>query len=670
MLRKGSGMIFSPPAMLFAVCCLAAVPAAAQDIGTSNAATAAVTDAQSVPPGPTPQSETPANSGTHPISPPADHPSASPPTQSQSTTATPVLPASSDAATVPPKAPAAALSTSGQGTPPSATPAKASQAPAIASPPTPPTFADLVKSAVNALVNTESKGSQAAELRKERSAIATYYAARDYAPLWIENGKPTGAVRSIMDRLAHAGDDGLDLTGLPVPVFAGGEDKLATAEVALSAEVVAYGRQALGSRVDPQTISALIGAKPDLLDPALILAAVAAAGDDGASVLHSFNPPQKGYLALRDKLIALRSATKPLAFPPIPTGRSLRIGMRDPRVPLLRARFGLGPEPADGTSGSLYDKDIAAAVANFQTANGLPASGILTARTVAALAQPGRLENEIVANMERWRWMPRDLGQSRIDVNIPDFMATVVQDGKVVSRHKVVVGKPDTPTPIFSNTMKYLIVNPYWNVPPSIVRKEMLPRVGGNPYYLNEMGFEVFTRHGQLVVRQPPGKRNALGQIKFMFPNRYDVYLHDTPARNLFAASRRAFSHGCVRVEAPFGFAQSVLGSSWPETRLKDLIGDSERYVYLPKPLPIHIDYFTAYVDDDGRLQLRDDIYGYSHKVKIALGLEKDDGLGAEQISDESDPEPRPGKWRRTAPPTFRYGFRAEDMDPMIAGHP
>jgi murein L,D-transpeptidase YcbB/YkuD len=263
-------------------------------------------------------------------------------------------------------------------------------------------------------------------------------------------------------------------------------------------------------------------------------------------------------------------------------------------------------------------------VADFQKANGLPASGVLTARTIAVLSggQPSRLENEILANMERWRWMPRDMGESRIEVNIPDFEVSVIEDGEVVSRHRVVVGKEQTPTPIFSNRMQFLIVNPYWNVPPSILRKEMLPKLAADPNYLHRLGYEVFSRDGHLAVRQPPGERNALGRIKFMFPNDYAVYLHDTPSRALFAEEKRAFSHGCVRVDDPFQFAETVLGKGWSEARVKGLIGGKERYVFLPKPLPVHLEYFTTYVDSSGRVQLRDDIYGYSHRVKTALGLE------------------------------------------------
>jgi murein L,D-transpeptidase YcbB/YkuD len=171
--------------------------------------------------------------------------------------------------------------------------------------------------------------------------------------------------------------------------------------------------------------------------------------------------------------------------------------------------------------------------------------------------------------------------------------------------------------------MQFLIVNPSWNVPQSIIRKEMLPRLGQDPSYLQRLGYQVRRIHGLLFVRQLPGERNALGRIKFMFPNDYSVYLHDTPSRALFGAAQRAFSHGCVRVDQPFSFAEAVLGrdNGWSAERVKRMIGGGERYVYLPKPLPVHIEYFTAFVDESGRLQLRDDIYGYSNRVKTALGL-------------------------------------------------
>src|SRR5450631_2843879 len=412
--------------------------------------------------------------------------------------------------------------------------------------------------------------------RREREAVAAFYAARGFAPLWWSDGKPNAEAAPVIDRLRHAADDGLDVKGAPRGLSATSGEEIASADIALTDAVVAYGHQASGGRVDPQMISRLIGETPEVADPAVVLALVATAGAGAGDELQKFNPPQKGYAALREKLLQLRHGRTPASHDAaIPAGPVLRPGMHDPRVPLIRARLSLddSAEPAiqDIVQDLVYDTKVAAAVADFQKANGLPPSGMLTARTAAALsgAQSSHFEAEILANMERWRWMPRDLGEERIEVNIPDYEAVVIENGAVIHRTRVVVGKEATPTPIFSDTMKFLIVNPYWNVPPSILRKEMLPKAAGDPHYFSRLGYEVFTRAGHLVVRQPPGERNALGRIKFMFPNDFSVYMHDTPTRKLIASSKRAFSLGCVRVDDPFRFAETVLGKGWSEARVK-----------------------------------------------------------------------------------------------------
>ena len=468
--------------------------------------------------------------------------------------------------------------------------------------------------------------------RREREAIGAFYAARDFEPLWWSDGTPTPEAASVFERLKRASDDGLDIKGFRLAFSPSTDREIAAADIALTDAVVAYGRQASGARVEPHMISRLIGAEPEVADPAVILALVSTAGESAGETLRQFNPPQRGYLALREKLRELRHGQGIAGRDPvIPVGPVLRPGMRDPRVPLIRARLSLDGQSESqqlraNTGALVYDSKIAAAVADFQKANGLPASGKLTPRTAAALSggQTSPLEAEIIANMERWRWMPRDLGERRIEVNIPDYEAAVIEDGEVIERTRVIVGKEETPTPVFSETMRFLIVNPYWNVPPSILRKEMLPRLSSDPNYFRRLGYEVFSRAGRLVVRQPPGERNALGRIKFMFPNDFSVYMHDTPTRRLFASQKRAFSHGCVRVDEPFHFAETVLGraNGWSEQRVRKLIGGRERYVYLPNPLPVHIEYFTAYVDESGELQLRSDVYGYSRRVRAALGLE------------------------------------------------
>ncbi len=460
--------------------------------------------------------------------------------------------------------------------------------------------------------------------RKFREALAAFYEARQYAPVWIADAKWNDKASSAIARLERAADDALNLRATPIPALSGKDEAaIAAADVALSESIAAYARQASGARVDPLTISKQITAKPDVVDVSRALSEVSSAADAGAK-LASYNPQHSGYQHLRDKLAELRHAAPAVAQTKkrIPTGPVLKAGMRDDRVPLIRARFGL--TLTQDNDELVYDTKVAAAVADFQKQNGLPASGTLTTRTIDALSdgEPERLEDELIANMERWRWMPRDMGEERIEVNIPDYTVRVYRGEKIIHQARVIVGKPQTPTPIFSNAMQFLIVNPYWNVPPSIIKKEMLPKLKEDPDYLKKLGYEVIPQKGGgVAVRQPPGERNALGWIKFMFPNEHAVYLHDTPTRNLFANAKRAFSHGCVRVDQPFSLAEIVLGEGWTEERVKALKGGGERMVKMPRPLQIHIGYFSAFVDEHGKLQLREDIYGYSQKVRAALGL-------------------------------------------------
>ena len=504
----------------------------------------------------------------------------------------------------------------------------APERPAEVSPPAsaakPAVVLNAQQSALKAVLDARVAERGTVQQRRFREAISAFYEARQYAPLWIADAKWNDKASSAIARLERAGDDALDLRGTPIPALSGKDDAaLAVADVALSESIASYARQASGVRIDPLTISKQITAKPEVVDVMRALADVSGAADAGDK-LASYNPQHAGYLHLREKLAELRHAAPAVAQSRkrIPAGPVLKTGMRDDRVPLIRARFGL--TQAQDNDELVYDTKVAAAVADFQKQNGLPASGTLTARTVDALSdgEPVRLEDEIIANMERWRWMPRDMGQERIEVNIPDYTVRVYNGDKIVHQARVIVGKPTTPTPIFSNAMQFLIVNPYWNVPPSIIKKEMLPKLKEDPDYLKKLGYEVIPQKGGgVAVRQPPGERNALGWIKFMFPNEHAVYLHDTPTRNLFANGKRAFSHGCVRVEQPFALAEIVLGEGWTEERVKSLKGGGERMVKMPRALPIHIGYFSAFVDEHGKLQLREDIYGYSQKVKAALGL-------------------------------------------------
>ncbi|KAB1077652.1 L,D-transpeptidase family protein [Methylobacterium soli] len=473
---------------------------------------------------------------------------------------------------------------------------------------------------------------------KEREAIQAFYALGAFKPVWIVDGRFTPAARSAAGRLAKAGEDGLDPNAYPVPVLGvlrrpDTEAEIAEADLKLSAAVALYARDARGGRINLANLSRLITPALDLPAPEAVLGQIAAAGAGAGDLLQRYNPQEAGYRALKDRLAALRDRN-PAATPVVrlPAGPVLKLGMRDARVPLIRARFGLEPHSGgtlDAAPGEAedYDAAVVAAVTDFQRSRGLPANGLLTVQTTVALATPAARgpvsgdEPTLLVNMERWRWLPADLGRDYVMVNIPEFRLRVFRNASLRDEARVIVGKTESPTPIFSGAMEYAVVNPSWNVPPSILKNEFLPGLARDPNYAARRGYQV-VRHGNAIsVRQPPGERNALGFIKFMFPNNHAVYLHDTPNRSLFSASHRAMSHGCVRVDDPFRFADAVLPDAWSSERLKKLIGKGERSIRLSEKLPVHLAYFTAYLDDSGQYRTLPDLYGYDARMRTALGL-------------------------------------------------
>ncbi len=227
--------------------------------------------------------------------------------------------------------------------------------------------------------------------------------------------------------------------------------------------------------------------------------------------------------------------------------------------------------------------------------------------------------------MERWRWVPRDLGKTYVMVNIPDYTLRVVRDEKLVWKTKVVVGKPNLPTPLLSAEMKFITVNPTWNVPPSIIQNEYLPALQQDPQAMERIGLKVEqNRDGTVRIWQPPGDRNALGRIRFNFPNKFLVYQHDTPDKHLFAHDKRAYSHGCMRVQDPLKYGEVLLSLALPNEnytaeRLQKMFGGSEININFPQNIPVHLTYQTAFVDDDGKLQIRDDVYGRDQRLLAIL---------------------------------------------------
>ena len=415
--------------------------------------------------------------------------------------------------------------------------------------------------------------------KNNRPAFDAYYAAHGYAPIWITDGKFNECAAAAIAYLGQVDADGLDPADYPVPNISTSVSDpaaLAEAEVRLSASVVTYAHHASVGRVHWSHVSSSILYEVKPPAPAAVLAAVADA-KDVAATLAGYEPQAPNYIALKAKLADMRAGKTGPGKAPIANGPAPKIG----RVPQLRERF-------NGRS-------------------------------------PDRPIDTVLANLERWRWMPHDLGKDYVIVNLPDFTLRVFHDGRQNWMTRIVTGKPTMATPIMSAEMKYITVNPTWNVPPSIVMHEYLPALAADPTVLARMGLRMsYNPNGSVHISQPPGDHNALGRIRFNFPNKFLVYQHDTPDKNLFALDWRAFSHGCMRVQDPVKYAEVLLsvvrpGEGYTQDRIRKMIASmGEQDIQFPHYLPVHLTYQTAFVDDEGRLEFRGDMYGRD-QVLIAL---------------------------------------------------
>jgi murein L,D-transpeptidase YcbB/YkuD len=468
--------------------------------------------------------------------------------------------------------------------------------------------------------------------REDRQAVEVFYRDRGFAPLWIDKGARAARTDSAVKYLASAGEDGLEPSDYPVPNFAAADAQaLAEAELRFTNSILDYARHADSGRVHFTRVSGDIHYHLDLPDPADSLAKLAAT-NEAASALASHLPQHEAYKALRAKLAEARG--QPQVRQPevvrIPEGPSLKPGIEDARVALLRKRLNVTGDLNDWR----YDRAVAEAVANFQKTAGLNPDGLAGPATIRELnggaRRPSNRVDAILATMERWRWMPHDLGRNHSILNIPDFTLKVVKSGSVAWQTRVVVGKPNMQTPLISDTMKFITVNPTWNVPPSIIANEYLPALQQDPTVLDRMGLRIEeNRDGTVRIYQPPGDSNALGRLRFNFPNKFLVYQHDTPDKNLFSKDVRAYSHGCMRVENPVKYAEVLLSITQPkenysQDRIRSMFGPGELNINFPQPLPVHITYQTAFVDSDGQLQVRDDVYGHDARlIAIMRGNER-----------------------------------------------
>ncbi|HWK96504.1 MAG TPA: L,D-transpeptidase family protein [Pseudolabrys sp.] len=480
--------------------------------------------------------------------------------------------------------------------------------------------------------------------KAEHLGVEAFYKARDYAPVWSDNGAVTDRAKAAMSTLTKAAEVGLDASDYPTPDFAAAKtaDELADAELKLTAAVLTYARHAQLGRIHFSRVANDIEFAQTAPDPAAVLDNLAKAGN-AAAALEDYNPPHAQFKALRAKLADLRAGksvtetktedAKPAPAIQIASGPIMRPGVKDKRVADLRKRLDV---PGDKNN-TLYDDSVVEAVKTFQTTADLDTDGNVGPATLRALngnkPEPktiNRASNDpidtVVVNMERWRWLARDLGNPHVIVNVPDYRLTLWNDNKPYWTTKIVAGKPGShATPMISAEMKFITVNPTWNVPPSIIEKEYLPALQEDPNALDRIGLKVEqAADGTVRIYQPPGAANALGRIRFNFPNKFLVYQHDTPDKNLFKHERRAYSHGCMRVENPLMYGEKLLSLALPEqkytaAKLESMFGGSEININFPNHLWVHLTYQTAFVDDEGKLQFREDVYGRDQRMIAIL---------------------------------------------------
>ncbi len=498
--------------------------------------------------------------------------------------------------------------------------------------------------------------------RSDRAALLSYYGEPSGAALWVNADGFTARGRGALTEILRAEDWGLSLGAFDLPQLAASERRvtaLAAAEIKLSLATLTYARHARGGRLDPAQVSRNFDQKPTLLDPKEVLAALAAT-DTPDQYLQGLHPKHPQFERLRQALLKAPAGgprPDPAAEPSIelPNGPTLKPGMEHPHVAVLRQRLDV---PARAGQREYYDDELAEAVMNFQRQKGIRADGSLSPRTRAALngtvrtAEPSPASDlqRIIANMERWRWLPNDLGKIYVWDNVPEFMTRVVKNGRGLHQAKIIVGKPDTQTVMFSANMRYIVFGPEWGVPDSIKVKEILPylRPSGNFGIFGGFGgtdTRILERHNlrvsyngrsidasqvdwsQVDIRrftfiQPPGSSNVLGAVKFRFPNKHDIYMHDTPQRELFEKPVRAYSHGCMRVQNPGRLAEILLAEDkgWSAEQVRDLMargGNNE--ITLSSQIPVHVTYFTAVAGDDGHVKFHADIYGHDKRLIAAL---------------------------------------------------
>ncbi len=474
-----------------------------------------------------------------------------------------------------------------------------------------------------------------------------FYEQQAYLPVWWDplTGQRKPAADDLLEILAQSPRHGLDPADYHVDTLraywsVSEPAGIAMRDLLLTDAFLAYARHLHSGRHAPRALDPGWRIERQPLDAGELLRRVVDSADFRAQV-ERLAPLHSGYHRLQVSLQQYQQLAAGPSWPLVVGGPLLRPGERDIRVRDLRERLRLeGYSVGEGYDDFLYDADLEAGVKQFQLRHGLKVDGVLGAGTVAALnVRPEQRIWQILLNMERWRWLPRDLGEHYLMVNMAGFNLRAVEQDRTRLDMRVIIGTAYRSTPAFIGRLNHLVVNPEWNVPKTILREDIIPRQRENPDYLASQRIQVLdgwqpgaeeidpaavdwqaidpTRF-PYRLRQKPGPTNSLGRVKFMLPNEYDIYLHDTPNRQLFAETVRTFSSGCIRVEQPLELAEYLLasGGKWDTEQLRALIESGvTRTILLPEVIPVYILYWTAWVDDEGRTHFVDDIYGLDRSM-------------------------------------------------------
>ena len=486
----------------------------------------------------------------------------------------------------------------------------------------------------------------------ERQPILDLYSEAGFKPLWLTGNAPSERAKTVLAFAAKTFEDGLEpLAYLPKGLssfdnvaeqLSADPQELAQFDIAMTAATLKLAREISSGQFEPNRLSRYNDITPERVDVGQVLKVMAWTPFPEA-YLNNLMPKHEAYGQMKAELAKLRASRIKPAYEKIAEGKSVKAGGSDPRILVVRDRMQamgfLGNEEAavEPELSSKLDADLSAALKKFQKSAKLRQTGALDMATVKNLNRDTsqRDTQRLVYNMERLRWLPKNLGKRFVFVNQPAFEVRVMDHGNEVWRSNVIVGKPLNQTSAFHDELETVVFNPSWGVPQSIIVNEYLGKLRRDPSYLDRQGFKVIAPDGQVIpssaidwaaygdrppfgVQQPPGKGNALGELKFLFPNKHDIYMHDTPTKNLFAEQVRTFSHGCIRVQNPREFAVAILG--WDRARVDKVTeGRKSQSIPLPQKIPVHITYFTAWPDSTGKISYFNDMYERDETIEKAL---------------------------------------------------